>query len=89
MPPHSPDPMLGGPGADPVEKRGPANDVKRRRSRKPKALDLNMPNREALDSRRNRKMPLWVRKSASYPALAGRQLYCGLRQSIPSSKHAS
>jgi transposase len=24
-----------------------------------------------------------------YPALAGRQLYCGLRQSMPSSRHAS
>lgn len=24
-----------------------------------------------------------------YPALAGRQLYCGLRQSIPSSRQAS
>ena len=25
----------------------------------------------------------------AYPALAGRQLYCGLRQSIPSSRQAS
>lgn len=28
-------------------------------------------------------------KSTPYPALAGRQLYCGLRQSIPSSRQAS
>src|SRR5690606_13161759 len=38
---------------------------------------------------RNRKMRLLPRKSRAYPALAGRQLYCGLRQSIPSSRHAN
>ena len=30
-----------------------------------------------------------VRERTAYPALCGRQLYCGLRQSIPSSMHAS
>lgn len=38
---------------------------------------------------RKAKMRLLRRKSAPYPALAGRHEYCGLRQSMPSSRQAS
>jgi hypothetical protein len=34
-------------------------------------------------------MQLLRRKSAPYPALAGRHEYCGLRQSMPSSRQAN
>ena len=37
----------------------------------------------------NRKMRSLRGKSAPYPALAGRHEYCGLRQSIPSSRQAN
>ena len=46
-------------------------------------------NESASGLRCNRKTQVRRRKSAPYPVLAGRHEYCGLRQSIPSSKHAS
>ncbi|MCC2608446.1 hypothetical protein [Neorhizobium petrolearium] len=46
--PHSPDPMLGGQSADPVEKQGPAKDVDAGHMERLEALDLNTPNREEL-----------------------------------------
>lgn len=36
-----------------------------------------------------RKVPLCAKNVCAYPALVGRQVYCGLRQSTPSSKQAN
>ncbi|WP_440590962.1 hypothetical protein, partial [Sphingobium indicum] len=40
-------------------------------------------------ARMKRKMLGWRRNRRPYPALCGRQEYCGFRQSIPSSRQAS